>query len=51
VVLGEGGFVSGLLLCDICFMIRLNMGLCVRTYCSFVVFCTEIVYVKAFPCI
>jgi hypothetical protein len=28
-VVGEGGLVSRLLLCGICFMIRLNMGLCI----------------------
>jgi hypothetical protein len=29
-------FVSGLLLCGICFMIRLNMGLCMSVYVSFI---------------
>jgi hypothetical protein len=39
VVVGEGGLVSALLLCPICFMIRLNMGLsmsmCDIFICSF----------------
>jgi hypothetical protein len=32
---GEGGFMSGLLLCGIFFIIRSNMGLCVSFICSF----------------
>jgi hypothetical protein len=35
-VLGEGELVSDILLCGICFMIRLNMGLCVSMYVSFI---------------
>jgi hypothetical protein len=36
VVVVEGGLVSGLLLCGICFMIRLNMGLCVPVFVPFI---------------
>jgi hypothetical protein len=31
----EGEFVSDVSLCGICFMIRLNMGLCISVYVSF----------------
>jgi hypothetical protein len=34
---GEGVFVSGLLLCGICFMVRLNLGLCLCMYRSLVI--------------
>jgi hypothetical protein len=33
---GEGGLMTDLLLCEICFMIRPNMGLCVPVYVSFI---------------
>jgi hypothetical protein len=32
VVVGEGELVSDLLLCEICFMIRSNMCLCISLY-------------------
>jgi hypothetical protein len=35
-VVGECVLVSGLLLCGVCFMIRLNMGLYMSVYVSFI---------------
>jgi hypothetical protein len=32
----EGGLVSDLLLCRMCLMIRLNMGLCISVYVLFI---------------
>jgi hypothetical protein len=38
---GEGGLVSGLLLCRVCFKIILNTGLCVSVCVSYICsFCT-----------